>query len=47
MKCKLIKGKDGFSFDKTYDVKFSGRVYWVTNDYGERICDPDESFEII
>jgi hypothetical protein len=47
MKCKLVKGKDGFSFNKIYDIKFAGVVYWVTNDYGEVICDADESFEII
>lgn len=47
MKCKLVKGKDGFSFNKIYDIKFAGDVYWVTNDYGEVICDADESFEII
>lgn len=47
MKCKLVKGKDGFSFNKIYDIKFAGNVYWVTNDYGDVICDADESFEII
>lgn len=37
MKCKLVKGRDGFSFNKIYDIKFAGDVYWVTNDYGEVI----------
>lgn len=45
MKCKNVKGKDGFTLGKTYDVLFAGRVYWVENDYGKRICDADESFE--
>ena len=45
MKCKNVKGKDGFTIGKIYNVLFAGRVYWVENDYGERICDSDESFE--
>ena len=45
MKCKNVKGKDGFTLGKIYDVLYAGRVYWVENDYGERICDSDESFE--
>ncbi len=47
MKCKLVKGKDGFSFNKVYDLTYAGRVYWVINDYGECICDCDESFRIL
>ena len=45
MKCKNVKGKDGFTLGKIYNLLFAGRVYWVENDYGERICDSDESFE--
>lgn len=45
MKCKNVKGKDGFTIGKIYNVLYAGRVYWVENDYGERICDSDESFE--
>ena len=45
MKCKNVKGKDGFTVGKIYDVLYAGRVYWVENDYGKRICDSDESFE--
>ena len=45
MKCKNVKGKDGFTLGKIYDVLYAGRVYWVINDHGERICDSDESFE--
>ena len=47
MKCKNIKGKDGFTVGKIYNLTFAGRVYWVINDRGERICDADESFEPI
>ena len=45
MKCKNVKGKDGFTLGKIYDILYAGRVYWVENDYGKRICDSDESFE--
>lgn len=45
MKCRNVKGKDGFTLGKIYNLLFAGRVYWVENDYGERICDSDESFE--
>ena len=47
MKCRNVKGKDGFTLGKIYDLQFAGRVYWVVNDYDERICDSDESFELV
>lgn len=48
MKCKLRKGKDGFSFEKIYDIHYLGNyVYWIKNDYNEIIYDSDESFQII
>ena len=47
-KCRLIKGtSEDLSYCKTYDVEFAGRVWWTTNDNGEKICGATEIWEII
>jgi len=45
MKCKCVKGIDGFTWGETYDVKFAGRVWWAVNDYGKKVCGASETFE--
>ena len=45
VKCKCVKGIDGFTWGNTYDVEFVGRVWWAVNDNGERVCGASESFE--
>lgn len=47
VKCKCVKGMDGFTHGNTYDVEFAGRVWWTTNDLGKRVCGASESFEEI
>lgn len=45
MKCKCVKGIDGFTWGETYDVKFAGRVWWAVNDDGKKVCGASETFE--
>ena len=47
IKCKCVKGMDGFTWGNVYDVEFAGRVWWAVNDYGKRVCGASESFEEI
>ena len=47
IKCRCVKGMDGFTLGDTYDVEFAGRVWWAVNDRGERVCGASESFEKI
>jgi hypothetical protein len=47
IRCKCVKGRDGFTLGDTYDVVFAGRVWWAVNDRGERVCGADECFDII
>lgn len=47
IKCKCVKGMDGFTWGNVYDVEFAGRVWWAVNDYGKRVCGASESFDTI
>lgn len=47
MKCKCVKGLDGFTWGNIYEVKFCGRVWWAVNDNGEHVRGSSESFEEI
>jgi len=47
LRCKCVKGLDGFTWGKVYDVEFVGRVWWAVNDDGKRVSGASESFDPI
>lgn len=47
LRCKCVKGLDGFTWGEVYDVEFAGRVWWAVNDDGKRVSGASESFDPI
>jgi hypothetical protein len=47
LRCKCVKGLDGFTWGEIYDVEFAGRVWWAVNDDGKRVSGASESFDPI
>lgn len=47
LRCKCVKGLDGFTWGEVYDVEFVGRVWWAVNDDGKRVSGASESFDPI